>query len=151
MHTPPRRRGGLIGWLTGTAFPASTDLGLLLLRLWTGLTLLVLHGWPKIPRLLGENPQFADPIGLGPVPSLALATMAEVIGSLLLAIGLATRWAALAIACTLLVAWQSVHAGALSGENSGELPFLFAGAALAIVVAGPGRFSLDARLSGSLR
>jgi putative oxidoreductase len=140
-----RAQGGVGSLVALTTVPWSPDLGLLLLRVWMGLTVLVLHGWPKLQRLLAGNLKFADPLGLGSAPSMVLATAAETLGALLVIVGLATRWSALAVAFTLIVAVLSVHGGALTGENNGELPFVFAGAMLAIVVAGPGRYSIDAR------
>lgn len=137
--------GGVGSLVAASAIPRSADLALLLLRLWMGLTVLALHGWPKLLRLQAGNLKFADPLGLGPGPSLVLATAAETLGALLVIVGLATRWSAMALAFTLVVAFGSVHSGALRGENNGELPFVLAGALLAIAVAGPGRFSVDAR------
>ncbi|HCT58820.1 MAG TPA: DoxX family protein [Gemmatimonas aurantiaca] len=122
------------------------DLALLLLRVWFGLSLCVLHGWGKIGRLSADPVQFADPFGLGMGPSLALAAAAEVVGALMVVIGLATRWAALGVIVTMATAFFFAHGGKLTGEGNGEMPFLFLGAFLAIFLAGPGRFSVDDKL-----
>lgn len=132
--------------LTITSLPASTDLALLLLRVWLGLSMAGLHGWGKVDRLSADPIQFADPFGLGPGVSLALATCAELVAALLVALGLATRWAALAVVGTMGVAFVAAHGAALSGERSGELAFIYIAGFAAIVIAGPGRFSVDAHV-----
>lgn len=132
--------------LTISAVPTSTDLGLLVLRAWLGLSMALLHGWGKVGRLGADPIRFADPFGLGPGPSLALATGAELVAALLLVIGLGTRWAAFALAFTMATAFVVGHGSALSGERSGELPFIFLAGFVAIFIAGPGRYSVDARV-----
>jgi putative oxidoreductase len=127
--------------------PSSTDLALLLLRVWLGASLLWLHGLGKIPRLMADEVRFASVAGLSPTVSLALAVVGEVVAPVLLIVGLGTRWAALLSAATMLGAFVVGHGMALSGERSGELPFMLLAGFLAIVVAGPGRFSLDGRSS----
>lgn len=125
--------------------PASTDLALLLLRVWLGVSLLWLHGLGKIPRLMADEVRFASVAGLSPTVSLGLAVLGEVIAPVLLIIGLGARWAALLSAATMLGAFVVGHGMALSGERSGELPFVFLAGFLALLIAGPGRFSLDGR------
>ena len=128
------------------AIPVLPDLALLILRVWMAGGVAVLHGWGKIGRLTGGNVKFADPYGLGPELSLTLAMLAEVGAAAFLAIGLGTRWAALALVFTLGTAFFSAHGAALSGPGNGELPFLYVAGFVAIFLAGPGRFSVDERL-----
>lgn len=125
--------------------PSSTDLALLLLRVWLGGSLLWLHGLGKIPRLMADEVRFASVAGLSPNVSLALAVVGEVIAPVLLIIGLGARWAALLSAATMLGAFVVGHGMALSGERSGELPFIFLAGFVALFLAGPGRFSIDGR------
>lgn len=124
--------------------PASSDLALLLLRLWIGASMLVLHGWSKVERLLDGNASFRDPLGVGPVASLALAAFAEALCSLFLIAGWATRLSALAGATAMWLAFYSAHGGALTGQGNGELAFIYLAAYVALVIAGGGRFSFDA-------
>jgi putative oxidoreductase len=86
---------------------------------------------------------FPDPLHIGPHWSLVLGALSDGICSLLLVIGFATRWAALYCTIVLGTAFVAVHHLALSGPRSGELPYLYVGAALTIFFAGPGRFSID--------
>ncbi|HEY0966242.1 MAG TPA: DoxX family protein [Opitutaceae bacterium] len=123
--------------------PISVDIGLLLLRVGLGSSMLVLHGWGKLMRLVEGNLAFSDPIGLGPVPSLALAVFAEFLCSLLLIVGWSTHIAALAGAVTMAVAFSSAHGMRLTGEGNGELAFIYLIGYVGLFFAGGGRFSLD--------
>jgi putative oxidoreductase len=40
-------------------------------------------------------------------------------------------------------AFVTAHGAALTGPHSGELPFLYLGVFIALLLAGPGRFSID--------
>jgi len=42
--------------------PRSVDAGLLVLRLWLGLSLLVLHGWSKLTSFSETVGKFPDPL-----------------------------------------------------------------------------------------
>ena len=63
-----------------------SDIGLAVLRILPSAFLLS-HGIPKLQKLLGGDFQFADPIGVGPAPSLFLTTIGEVICPILVIIG----------------------------------------------------------------
>ena len=127
--------------------PASSDLGLLVLRLWIGLSMLLLHGWGKAVNFSAMADKLPDPLGVGHRPSFALVVFAEVVCAALLAVGLFTRLAALILAIELGVAFALVHKFALSGPGSGELAFLYFAGAVTVLLAGGGRFSFDATTS----
>jgi putative oxidoreductase len=120
-----------------------TSLALLLMRVWIGLTMLLNHGLGKLKGFSTLGPEFADPLGIGSFPSLSLAIFAEVIASILLILGLLTRFGAAILAITMGVAFLVVHKGVLSGARSGELAFIYLACYLTLVIAGPGRFSFD--------
>jgi len=123
--------------------PSSTDLGLLVLRVWLSLSLLLLHGLGKADRLMADEIAFRSVFGLSPALSLGLAVLGEVVAPILLVLGLASRWAAAVCSIMMAMALLIGHGGALSGERSGELPFIFLAGFLALVITGPGRFSID--------
>lgn len=129
--------------------PASADLALLVLRLGFGGLMAVLHGWPKLMGFERMFHNFGDPLGIGKEVSYVLVVLAELVGAALVVIGLGTRFAALLLVITMGVAFFIAHGGALSGEGSGEMALLFLLGFLAILVGGPGRFSLDNRGSGT--
>jgi len=100
------------------------DISLLLLRLYVGFAMFYGHGLRKFNKLLGdEEITFADPFGIGPAPSLALAVFAEVFCSVLIVLGLFTRWATIPLIITMLVAWLMVHSGDPFGDQ--ELPVFY--------------------------
>lgn len=126
--------------------PRCSSCGLLVLRLWLGLSLLLLHGWGKISNFAEMSGQFPDPIGLGSGVSLGLAAFAEVVCASLVVVGAFTRAAAAVLVIQLGTAFLAVHKLALSGPHSGELAFIYLGGFLTLLIAGGGRFSLDAKL-----
>jgi putative oxidoreductase len=125
--------------------PTSVDLALLVLRVWFGLALVSLHGWSKLTGFAERSQRFADPFGIGSTASLVLVVFAEVVCSVLLVVGLFTRFAAVTCAITMGTAFYFAHGGRLTGQGNGELPFIFLGGFVALFLAGAGRFSLDGR------
>jgi len=115
--------------------------GKLIIRLSTGAMMLT-HGIPKIGRLFGDGPvRFADPFGLGPEISLALAIFAEVFCTCLIMIGFKTRYATFPLMATMLTAAFYAHANDPFGTK--EKPLLFFVLFIAILVMGPGKYSFD--------
>ncbi|MGD1031071.1 MAG: DoxX family protein [Opitutaceae bacterium] len=123
--------------------PRSTDFGLLVLRCWVGLTLLLNHGWGKVMNFSQTQQMFSgmDPLGIGATPSAVLVIFAEVIAAAALVVGFATRFAALVITIELAVAFIGVHHHVLAmGPRSGELAFMYLAGVVTILLAGGGRF-----------
>jgi putative oxidoreductase len=120
---------------------SSPDAGLLLLRLWLGLSMLWLHGWEKLMNLFAGKTTFLDPLGVGETTSFVLTVFAEAVCSVLLVIGLWTRWAAVILAFTMGVAFFIVNSANLKGN--GELAWLYLGGYLVLFAAGAGKFSVD--------
>lgn len=129
--------------------PVSADFALLVLRLWYGLPLLFLHGWSKAMGYSTMAASFPDPLGVGPKVSWTLAVLGEAICSALLVLGLFTRIAALGAGITMAVAFWGVHHLTLKGPGNGELAYVYLGAFVVLLIAGGGRFSLDAKSGGA--
>lgn len=120
------------------------DVPLLLVRLWAGGAMALLHGLGKVSDLGGFTAKvgamgFPMPGVLGPA-----AALSEFVGGVLIAIGLATRGASLMLLLTMLNAAFVVHAA--DPVSKREPALLYAALSLALLVVGPGRYSLDKRL-----
>jgi putative oxidoreductase len=113
-------------------------------------------GWMK---LHGENwfagiqGQFPFPFSIVPVEiSWQLATWTELIGPVLLVLGLGTRFASLALVILTIVAWVSVHAG--NGynvcDNGYQLPLMYLVLFVPLLFQGAGRLSVDDRIRKSM-
>lgn len=122
-----------------------SQLGVLVLRLFAGLTLAFAHGLGKLPpheQFVG----FITSLGL-PAPSLMAwaAGLAEFLGGLLVAIGLLTRPAALSVIVTMVVAAFMAHGS--DPFQKKEMALLYLVIYLAIFLMGPGKLSLDHGIS----
>ena len=127
-------------------YASTFDAGLLLLRLLFGLSMLLGHGLGKWNMLFsGEEVKFFDLLGIGTVASLALAVFAEVICSLLLSLGLLTRWALIPLIITMAIAVFSVHIN--DGFNGMEKALLYGVGYISLFLTGPGWYSMDSFLS----
>jgi putative oxidoreductase len=130
-------------WMAGPAGDGLKDAGLLVLRVWLGLSMLLLHGWGKVENYAQLSQGFPDPLGVGTALSASLVIFAEVLCALLLAVGLAARLASIPLVVTMAVAFFVVHGGVLVGEGNGEMAFIYLAGFVALLIAGPGRYSLD--------
>lgn len=119
----------------------TTDIALLIIRV--GIAALMLtHGIPKLIMLFSDAPvQFPGVMGLSPEFSLALTVFAEVICSLLILTGFATRLASIPLLITMLVAVSLIHAADPISVKEPALQYLMVYTFL--LFAGSGRYSLD--------
>jgi len=83
--------------------------------------------------------------GLKLVSLLGAAGAIEILGGLLLLLGLFTRPTAIVLAVEMVAAYVVGHAGrgALPIHNGGELALVYGAVFLFFALAGPGRFALD--------
>ncbi len=134
---------------------ATASLGLLSLRVMTGLMMLIGHGIPKIQNfdaILAKGfyePKFFPLSQLPAQLNLGLITGAEVVGSILIILGLLTRPAAFIVGFGMTVAaFGAMHSTPFfsSGGPAKELPLLYLIPAIAMILAGAGSYSLDAVL-----
>jgi putative oxidoreductase len=113
--------------------------------------MMIHHGADKLANPQDFATNYVAAIGL-PFPLLLayVAAYSEIIGSWLLILGLLTPVGALALTGTMAVA--GYHHILTSGLNIYvlELVVLYLGGSLAILLAGPGRFSFDAAMTSEL-
>jgi putative oxidoreductase len=125
--------------------PLRVDIALLILRLWVGVSLFIKHGLEKVLHFQTMATHFPDPIGVGAKFGLVYALLSDAICSVLVAIGLVTRLAAFLVVVNLAVIFIFMHHGSFT-EDHAELVYVYLGAYLTLVLTGPGRFSIDAKL-----
>jgi|SRR5579872_155854 putative oxidoreductase len=124
----------------------NTDAALLILRVGAGLSLFLKHGLEKLTGYSTMVQHFPNPIHTGAHASLAFALLSDGICSILIVLGLVTRPAATIVLINLLTVFFLVHHAAFFSSGHVELVWLYIAAFAAILLAGPGRFSIDARL-----
>ncbi|MCB9680771.1 MAG: DoxX family protein [Alphaproteobacteria bacterium] len=137
--------------ITWPALDGWRDHGLLLLRVGLG-GMFLFHGWPKVtggPELWAKIGASMSGFGItfGYTAWGFLAAVTEAFGGVLLALGLATRPVALALWFTMVVA-AKMHLDNGDGVMGASHAIEDGVAFLAIVLLGPGRFSVDRRLKG---
>jgi putative oxidoreductase len=117
------------------------------LRIITGL-LFLSHGtakllqWPAVDAFKGGVP-------LGSL--VGISGVLELVGGVLIALGLFTRPVAFVLSGMMAVAYFKAHApqGFYPINNGGELAILYCFVFLYFAASGPGAFSLDARLASA--
>jgi putative oxidoreductase len=138
----------LISKVFGPFLGGRAALGLLLLRVIVG-GAFVQHGLPKIQAPF----DWGSSMGIPPVFQ-ALAALAEFGGGLALIFGFLTPLGALGVAFTMAVALKIAHLPAghpwvgSPGKPSYEDVAFYLAAAIAILLTGPGKFSIDSLLFG---
>ena len=106
-----------------------------------------LFGWLGGKGLVATAGFFAGKLGMTPgMLWAALAGIGEFGGALLLLFGLFTRLGALSISIVMLVAISKVHWGTFFMPTGIEFAFSLLCSAVALLIAGGGKFSLDAWL-----
>jgi putative oxidoreductase len=125
----------------------SLDLGLLSIRLLTGLVFVV-HGSQKLFGLFGGyglagTAGWMESIGLPfPMLSATLAGSTELIGGLALLTGFGQRLLAWPLAFTMLVASLTAHSGFDAAAGGMEYPLLLVFVTAGLGLTGPGSFAL---------
>lgn len=100
------------------------------------------HGLMKMFHFPAAQPGIPDPLPL----MLMAAAWIEIVGGILVAVGLFTRLAALVCSGEMAVAYFMAHApnGPFPALNMGEAAVLYCFVFFYLVFAGPGPWSLDA-------
>ena len=120
------------------------DLSLLFLRISFGATMVFSHGLPKLLKYNQMKTSFPDPLGIGNSASLILTIFAELLCPIFICFGVKVRITTLPIIITMLVAAFIIHAG--DPFSKIEFPLLYAFAFIAILISGPGKYTLEKKL-----
>jgi putative oxidoreductase len=118
------------------------NLGILILRVFTGLTMAFAHGIGKIPPSSNFIGMIDAKLGM-PFPSYFAwgAALGEFLGGIFLALGLMTRPSAFFVFFTMGVAAFNAHGADPFGRK--EKALLYFVISLFFMFTGPGKFSLD--------
>ena len=81
----------------------NTNITLLITRIVFSLSMMT-HGYPKLLKLFSDNPSFGNPIGIGEVPTLIIAVLAEFIAPIFIIIGYKTKIFTLLPMVTMVIA-----------------------------------------------
>lgn len=119
---------------------SQVSIALLIMRLTAGV-LMAHHGYQKLTSFAEIEPKFMEFLGLSKGISLGLVVGAEFFCSLLLVVGLATRFVLVPLVITMMVAVFDAHSGEIFGK--GEVGALYLGMYFALLIAGAGKYSAD--------
>ena len=118
-------------------------IGILFFRITVGLTMLAAHGWGKMIDFSAKSQSFPDPFKLGGTFSLLFTVFSEVFCSLLIMVGLFTRWSTIPLILTMLTAWY-LHGVAWSDPwAKQEKAVLYLICYMTLFCLGGGKWSLD--------
>lgn len=128
-------------------FPQPTNskgfsLLLLALRLFFGI-MLMLHGLEKLYNYTELCFVFPDPMHIGSEISLLFVIFAELLCSAFFMAGALYRLSMLPMLVTMAVAFFHIHSGSIV---QGELAFVYLMVFILMYIAGPGQYSIDAKI-----
>lgn len=126
--------------------PVINNILMLLSRIFIGISLIFLHGLPKLEKLqLGDEIKFYNFVGLGAERTLILAIILELIGAFLIMIGLFTRAASLILIVLMGIAAFGVHQADTFSVMESSLLYL---TVFTLIFAfGPRKFSIDSMIT----
>ncbi len=124
---------------------AAFNFSMLLLRVSTGLWIMIKHGLDKLQNFSAIQPHFYNFLGIGTSFSLALVIFAELFCAMLVVLGLFTRLAVIPIIIMLIVA--AFSAKATQPLMNKELDFLYLVPFVVLLFCGAGRVSVDGMMS----
>lgn len=135
-------------YIPGLNVKLTAPYGLAILRIVLGIAFLV-HGWSKLSGGVDGVAGFFGTLGI-PAPGLIawVVTIVELVGGALLIVGFLTQYAGILLALNMLGAIIYAYLGQGrpfidNGAITWEKEAVFAAAALCLVLAGPGAWSVD--------
>ena len=121
-------------------FKPSTDLGILFIRVASGLMMIFPHGWSKLANFTTKLNTFPDPLGISSQASLTATVGTEFFCQILVILGIKTRWVALPLFFTMIVAAFMVHGN--DPWMRKEKAVLYAVIYLGLFLSGGGKYSV---------
>lgn len=124
------------------------NLGLLVLRCTFASMMFLNHGLEKFTNFSTVSSRFPNPIGIGSEWSAGLVVFAELFMSIFIFFGLFTRIACIPPVIAMGVAAFMIHAN--DALERKELALLYFAAYVAIMLLGPGIYSLDKKFRNKI-
>jgi len=125
-----------------------TNGALLAFRVLVSISMINTHGWKKITDIEGTIAHIPDPFGIGGVLSAYLSVGANIFLAGFVALGVFTRLSSIGILSVTLVGFFIVHGN--DPWPVRDVPLMYSLAFLLILVLGPGKYSLDEKISKHL-
>jgi putative oxidoreductase len=125
-----------------SGLPLYPGYGIFIVRITMG-ALFAVHGYQKFAGGIGGVVSFFSKLGV-PAPGVLAPFVAglELVGGILLILGVATRWISALFACEMLVTTVFVQIPA-KGWNGADLDRMLLAAALLFILAGPGALAVQ--------
>ncbi len=124
---------------------SNVDLVSLILRLAAGSFMIYGHGASKFSKFFSDEAiEFIDPFGISATATLGLVIFAEVICSLLVILGLMTRYALIPLILTMLYAVFVAHGDDPFRQK--EMGLLYLVIFISLMLLGPGKYSIDRQI-----
>jgi len=124
---------------------SNVDFTSLILRVAAGSFMIYGHGASKFSKFFSDEAiEFIDPFGISATATLGLVIFAEVICAVLVIFGLMTRWALIPLMLTMLYAVFVAHGDDPFRQK--EMGLLYFFIFVALMLLGPGKYSLDRML-----
>lgn len=124
---------------------SNVDFTSLILRVAAGSFMIYGHGASKFSKFFSDEAiEFIDPFGISATATLGLVIFAEVICAVLVIFGLMTRWALIPLILTMLYAVFVAHGDDPFRQK--EMGLLYFFIFVALMLLGPGKYSLDRML-----
>jgi putative oxidoreductase len=134
--------------------PGRVSVGLLLWRIVIGLAY-VQHGLPKIEHPASWMTMMMGTHAFAPPWLQAIVAIVEFFGGIALVLGLLTPVAAIGIGIDMATAIFTVHLPMgghwVGGQGSFEIPLFYLTSMIALLLTGPGAYSIDAMTWGRVR
>lgn len=121
------------------------SVSLFFLRIAFGFFLFFNHGLPKLMKFETMKDSFLDPLNVGNTTSLLLVIFAEVFCALLLVMGLLSRASAFVLVILFGVAIFIIHKNDPISQK--ESAYLYLTVSTALLLCGPGKWSIDNLIS----
>jgi|GEM_PF-7136 len=120
---------------------ANNDLALLFIRVAVSMSMIIVHGFKKVIDIHGTIEHIPDPLGIGNTASAIISIIANIVAPVFVILGYKARLATIPTLGVTLTGLILVHWGDPLAVR--DVPYLYSIVFLFILLAGPGKYSID--------